>query len=473
MSIIGDWIAQAWRSMTTFRGSTTYEGREVDVFVHDLQPSGRNAIANMTPEQLWASQPHLRTVIDFRARNISQVKLHLYRRDGEGNAKRVYDHPIAQLIRKPNPFQTGVELIYDLIASRDLYAAAYWFVYQGKSGVEIMPFPKPWVSVSSDLTGPKKYTIRMPGASEKITLDETQVVAFTDYSPSGIGSTPTSKVDTLKEILAAQAYSWRHRINLWLKGTQTGGWVHRPATAPTWDDTSRRRFIRMLEAFSGPDSKGSKAGGVPILEDGMELRSTAFKSADEQWAESVKLSLQTVAQVYQTNPTSVGLLDNANYSNVVAFNRQLYTNDLGSDIVAMEERLNHFLLPILFQLYPGKDNDGLYLKANVEAKMRGSFEEQTGVISAAVGGPWMTRNEARRLQEMPPVDGGDALILPLNLGKPETESKDQALELVLSMVASTPSLAQSPGIPALLADVRAALNGTPTLPPSASPEEEA
>ena len=164
----------------------------------------------------------------------------------------------------------------------------------------------------------------------------------------------------------------------------------------------------MFDAFTG--DKGPRAGGVPILEDGMTIERTSFNSADEQWAESVKISLETVAQVYRINPTMVGVLDAANYSNMREFNRSLYTNSLGPDIKMIEDRLNAFVLPLL-----GAD-EGAFVKFNVEAKLRGSFEEQTAVMSTAVGGPWMTRNEARRLQDMPAIgDAGDALITPLNV----------------------------------------------------------
>ena len=106
----------------------------------------------------------------------------------------------------------------------------------------------------------------------------------------------------------------------------------------------------------------------------------------------------------------VGVLDAANYSNMREFNRSLYTNSLGPDIKMIEDRLNAFVLPLL-----GAD-EGAFVKFNVEAKLRGSFEEQTAVMSTAVGGPWMTRNEARRLQDMPAIgDAGDALITPLNV----------------------------------------------------------
>lgn len=60
-------------------------------------------------------------------------------------------------------------------------------------------------------------------------------------------------------------------------------------------------------------------------------------------------------------------------------------------------------------------DEGHYLEANVDVKLRGSFLEQAAATSTAVGGPWMARNEARSMRNMPPVEGGDELITPLNV----------------------------------------------------------
>jgi hypothetical protein len=52
---------------------------------------------------------------------------------------------------------------------------------------------------------------------------------------------------------------------------------------------------------------------------------------------------------------------------------------------------------------------------NLKAKLAGSFEEQARALQSAVGGPWMTRNEARAMDNLSSVDGADELIVPLNV----------------------------------------------------------
>src|SRR5699024_12080545 len=83
------------------------------------------------------------------------------------------------------------------------------------------------------------------------------------------------------------------------------------------------------------------------------------------------------------------------------FNRALYRTSLGPDIVQIEERITEFVLPLL------DAPDDQFVKLNVESMLRGSFEEQAKIMSTSTGGPWMTRNEARALMDMSPLDEGE------------------------------------------------------------------
>lgn len=48
-------------------------------------------------------------------------------------------------------------------------------------------------------------------------------------------------------------------------------------------------------------------------------------------------------------------------------------------------------------------------------KLQGDFEAQTQALQSSVGRPWRTANEARALQNLPALDGGDDLVVPLNV----------------------------------------------------------
>lgn len=395
---------------------TSYNGIPVTVYSN---PVGiPEDPANLPVDLLWQTQPHLRTVVDFLSRGVAKLAIHAYERDGDDRV-RDRDSDLIRLMYRPNEFMTRYELIYDLVANLALYNEAYWFIKpSAKSEFEIHPFPPGWVSVEYDTYWqPSIYTITSP-EGKAITIPSEKVLAFRGWNPNP--SNVSSPVDSLRMLLEEQHHAKKHRLQVWRNNGRVGSYITRPADAPKWDKTQRQRFYKMYEAFVG--DSGPKAGSTPLLEDGMDIKQTRFNSADEQWAESVKLSLETVAQVYQVNPTMVGILDNANYSNVREFNKMLYTMTLGPIIKMIEERMNTFFLPML-----GEDPMEKFLEFNVNEQLKGSFEEQAQVANVAVGSPYMTVNEYRATNNLPAIEGGNDLIRPLNMGTStdeETPSDD-------------------------------------------------
>ena len=239
------------------------------------------------------------------------------------------------------------------------------------------------------------------------------MIVFRGWNPvdpkSGV-----SPVHALKTILAEQIHGQVFRDQMWKRGGRVGSYLTRPVAAPRWTDAGpdgtspRKRFIEQwTNAYAGDNA--SNAGGTPLLEDGMELKQIAFNAKDNQYVEGVKLSLETCAQVYFVNPTMVGILDNANYANVREFRKALYGDNLGPEIERTVQRINKKLVPKM------ADPLKVYCEFNLQTKLAGSFEEQGDMLQKAVGGPYMTRNEARARLNMPRVEGGDELIVPLNV----------------------------------------------------------
>jgi phage portal protein BeeE len=127
----------------------------------------------------------------------------------------------------------------------------------------------------------------------------------------------------------------------------------------------------------------------------MTINRVDFSAHEMEFIEGSRLALNTVASVYHVNPTMIGLLDNANYSNVREFRRMLYGDTLGPMIAQIEDRLNTFYVPLV------DPRPSVYVEFNIDEKLQGSFEEQTSALQSSVGRPWMTANEARALRNMP------------------------------------------------------------------------
>lgn len=363
---------------------------------------------HMSAARMWRSQPHLRTVVDFLARNCAQLGLQTFQRVSDTDRRRLRDDPMAKLLSRPNEQMTGYELIYGLVADLALYDEAFWILGTDKQGQpRVRPVPPAWLV---NRGGPDAFTVgwfefRNPHAADLTRVDADQMLWFHGWNP-GRPRSGSSPLEALEEILLEQAEARRFRSQMWRRGGRFGGYISRPAGA-RWDRDTRERFKRQWQAQYARD--GSSAGGTPILEDGMTFEQVQFSAKDQDWLEGTKLSLAQVASVYQVNPTMVGLLDNANFSNVEAFRKMLYTDTLGPTLAMLESRINTFLVPQV----TGPD---VYVEFNIKEKLQGSFQDEASALQSAVGRPWMTANEARALSNMPALDGdAGRLVTPMNV----------------------------------------------------------
>lgn len=380
-----------------------------------------NSILAQSPSYLWRTQPYLRTVVDFLARNIAQVGLQAFVRVSDTDRQRDRAGPMAQIIARPNDSQTFFEVMQALVADLALHDNAYWLIgVKADGSPAVQPIPAEWITGTKGDNGfavEAYYATKSTG--ERTELPAASVIHFHGWDPNRM-TCGTSAVQTLKLILAEQMEAMSYRQQVWQRGGRVGAVLERPVDAPKWSEDASAQF-RSDWSSTWTGANGPKAGGTPVLEDGMKLTRIGFSAHEDQFVEASKLNLNTVASVYHVNPTMLGLLDNANYSNVREFRRMLYGDTLGPIFAAIEARINTFLLPKL-----GEPPD-LYVEFNIGEKLQGSFEEQASVMSTMVGRPIMTANEARARFNLPAIEdpSADELITPLNVsvgGQPSPQT---------------------------------------------------
>ena len=71
-------------------------------------------IRRLSPAEMWETQPHLRTVVSFLARNIAHLGLHSFERVDETDRRRDRDSVAARGLRRPNRETTAFEVTFGL-----------------------------------------------------------------------------------------------------------------------------------------------------------------------------------------------------------------------------------------------------------------------------------------------------------------------------------------------------------------------
>jgi hypothetical protein len=157
-------------------------------------------ILDMDPATMWRTQPYLRIVVTFLARNVAQLGLHTYQRVGEHDRRRVRDG-IAEVIGHPNDSTTAFEIIYGLVADLALWDRSYWLLGPDPSQY-LTRLPVPWVTPTGDnLQAPTAFQVR--GNNGQISsVPAERVLYFHGWTPETL-LTGSSPVAAQKELLAA------------------------------------------------------------------------------------------------------------------------------------------------------------------------------------------------------------------------------------------------------------------------------
>ena len=365
-------------------------------------------VKGMSASKLYETQPALRSVISFLADNVAGLPLKCYVRQPDGGRERDRESALALVLKNPNAWMTGHELIRATVSEYLLHDDSVWLTIPADtpSGWTIAVIPRDWLSPKTrDGLEVDYIQVRTPYGGE-VKLQDGDFLRFAGWSPSGSAST-SSRIEALKQILSEQISAWNFRNGVWKNGGRVTQWISRPADTP-WGEDARKRFAESWKSkFSGDN--GTDTGGTPLLEDGMRLEQTSFNAREAQWAEATKLSREDVCAVYHVNPGLIYHTDAQTYASAKDNARALYSDTLAPLLDMIEERINAFLVPRL-----GLDSTH-YCEFDLDAKLQGSFEERASVMQSSVGAPWMTRNEARAMLNLPAIDGGDELVVPLNV----------------------------------------------------------
>ncbi|MBR2684074.1 MAG: phage portal protein [Atopobiaceae bacterium] len=389
----------------------TRDGREYTV--HYGGPL-RDKVLGMSVEDVYRTQPELQAVVSFIARNVAQLPLKCYTRVSDDDRPRDTEGVLPKLLADPGGGVTTYDLVLWTISDICIYGRYLWWVLPSadtESGWVIQHIPAGWIMQTKTRDGfrPSTYVLRNPTTiSREIEVPADQFVSHVEYNP-GMPVTPLSPVEALKQVLAEQASSREYRNKVWRNGGWFSRWIKRPKDAPDWSkDGGRARFARSWKSkFAGKD--GTDTGGTPLLEDGMELVETRLNAKEAEWAESMRLSREDVAAAYHVNPAQVWSNDGQTYASVKENARSLDSDTLGPYLAMMRADIERRLVPII-----GADPRS-YAEFDLAAKLAGSFEEQASFLSQSTGGPWMLRNEARARMNLPAVEGGDELIVPMNV----------------------------------------------------------
>ena len=334
--------------------------------------------------------------VSFWAGNIASLPIAVLRGGDGGVGVEDRAHPLYRLLHdSPNADQSAFEFWEFMVASVELRGNAYAEQVRGGDGrlIALVPVVPDLVRVTRASTGELAY--RWRDASGQRELGQRDVLHIRGFGGGPLGG--VSPLAICRQAFGAAAAVDRAASTVFANGVRPSGVL---SVDKMLNAEQRSELEQLLqEKFVG----ALHAGRPMLLDNGLKWEQLSIDPQDAEMLESRRFSVEEVCRIFEVDPHLVG--------------QTLGNTTLGSSIESqtnsvmkfkMRKRLKRIEGAVWKQLLtPPEQAAGLAVKFNVEAFLRADSVGRSDYYEKALRSGWMTINEVRAKEGLPPVAGGD------------------------------------------------------------------
>lgn len=315
-------------------------------------------------------------------------------RDTANGRETVAEHPVARVLRRPNPWTGESEFKRQLVADALLFGNAVATVSRVRGEVRELHRIHPR-SVSIDLdpiTGEPSYRVSLEsgGTRELAFADVVHVRALSLDGARGLGL-----VDMGREAVGLALTLEQHAATLFGRGARPAGILEMPGRL-TQEIVERLR-ASFGNLYHGPGNSGRTA----ILEQGVKFTPLQLASTDSQFLENRRFQVLEIARLLNIPPVLLGDLEHATLSNAESLAQQFLDRTITPLLEIFEDALERALLT------DAERDAGMVIEFGTENFARANLAERFASYRTATEIGLLTINEARDREGLAPVAGGD------------------------------------------------------------------
>lgn len=324
---------------------------------------------------------------------IASLPLILYRRDGEGRSP-APDHPLYRVLHdQANENQTALEFREWMQAAVLLRGNAFARIMRGNDGQvrELLPLSSDRVTVLRVADKIAYDYTDLNGVVHRLLSGEVLHLRHRAGDDAVLGVSPIAAAKGVVEL----AISERDHGNATFKnGARLSGILKFPQTLKAEQRTA------LKNSWDSQYSGGANSGKTAILESGVEYQTVSMTLEDAEWIAARQFSVEEVARLFRVPPTVIGDLRHGNYSNSVEMARQFVTLTLKRHMVMWEQA-------IASKLLTDAGRRTYFAEHAVEGLLRGDSVNRADFYDKGISSGWLLPSEARRLENLPVIEGID------------------------------------------------------------------
>lgn len=337
--------------------------------------------------------------VNLHAGVLGSLPVMVYKRLDNGSAVPATDHWLYRLVHdSPNIDQTAVDFWEFMAACLELRGNGLAYAPSNTAGTRRLSLepiaPDNCHIFRSNEDGRIKYRYTsMEG--ELVTRDQREMLHI-----RGFGGEPLGGLSTI-------SYG-RNAFGIALAAERAAGASFKNGLRPSgvlkfadWLENDQRELAR--EALE-QDHRGATNSGKPlILEGGVDWMAMGFSMRDAQMLESRAFSVEDICRWFQTPPVLIGHTEK-----VSAWGSGIQEITHGFVRFSVRRRVKRCEAALNKQMLTPQDRaNGIFVEFSLEGFLRGLPKERSEFYERMVRSGIMTVNECRRLENLPPVPGGD------------------------------------------------------------------
>lgn len=402
---MGFWnrLKAAWNTLITYSGSTADKDFAEWLGI-DTAHTPKKALSETT----------YYTCLKVLSESMGKLPLKYFQHDPD---KGVIAPPMSDaalmLCRRPNAYLTATTFWTQMEMYAQHYGNAYALIdrgflpekYGGQAVIKGFYLMHPsCVSILIDdkglfgTIGNLYYQYTDPQTGEQYTYHSDDILhAKTWYSKDGIVGEPVRKI--LASTIAGAESAAECETSLFANG------MHASMVLQYAGSLEEDKVGAIQKKFADKLTGSQAAGKVIPIPIGLQLQKLDQSFVDSDFFNLKKYSALQIGAAFGIKPSSLNNYENSKYASSESEALAFLVDTLMYRLKMYEDEINSKVLT------PEEQKNGYYYKFNEKAILRTNNADQSSILKNYVQGGVYTPNEARRLLDLPKIEGGDTLLI--------------------------------------------------------------
>lgn len=332
--------------------------------------------------------------IERRANVVASLPMFVYVQQGDGQKTLARGTQLYQLLHdSPNRRMTPFEFWRAMMMNHDLRGNAYARIDRNAQGdaVALWPMPADQVRHAVLDDGDSIYEYRI--GSDVAILAESSVLHIKNL---GNGTTGLPKLDFMAATISEAANAQGQANNTFANGGKPTG-ILMVDKLLTHEQRSKLR-ANMVELTQGSTDR------LYILEANMKYEALSFTPEQQQLLETRKFTIEEICRWFDVPPVLV------HHNNVTTWGSGIEQIVDGWHKLSVRPMLVNLDQAVRKRVLTAKQRASNTAEFSHDALLRGSLKDRYESYDRGIKGSFLTPDEARQFENLPPLPGGDKLM---------------------------------------------------------------